>query len=166
MNPRSPASLSVSELVMLQGTEHRLGHADIPVFAVVFVAAVRRPDLEHDVERFSRHLARFALDPIDAEQLPIAGQSARADAQHVTTLGEVIHEGDAACEFGRVMIRQQMRSGGEFDSSGLHQRLRDQQIRRGIGLPRRGKVLTDPRLRIAQAVGRTDNFEIPFLSGF
>src|SRR3984893_3851224 len=149
--------------MMPQRTEHRTGHVDLPEFAVVFEAAVALPDLEHDIERLARHVASLALDAVDAEELPVARQAAGADSEHVAALRQMVHEGDAAGEFGRMMVRQQMSAGGEFDLLGLHQRLRDQEVRRRIGLPWRGEMFTDPRLAVADAVGRAQHLEVPFL---
>src|SRR5712692_9428575 len=97
--------------MMAQRTEHRTGHVDLPEFAVVFEAAVALPDFEHDVERLACHVAGLTLYAVDAEELPVAGQAARADSEHVAALCQVVHEGDSAGEFGGMMVRQQMSAG-------------------------------------------------------
>src|SRR5207244_12574362 len=84
--------------MMLQRSHHRIWHVDLPVVAVVFETAVRFPHLEHDIERLARHVAVLAFDSIDAEKLPVARQSARADPEHVAALRQMVHEGDAAGE--------------------------------------------------------------------
>src|SRR5262249_57843863 len=86
--------------MMAERAEHRPRHVDAPEFPLVLETAIGLPDLEHDPERFARHVAIDALHPVDAEQLPVAGEAARADTQHVAAFREVIHEGHAAGELG------------------------------------------------------------------
>src|SRR3984893_8861777 len=90
--------------MMAQRAQHRSRHVDAPELALVFEAAVAFPDLEHDLERFAGHVAVDALQTVDAEQLPVARQAARADAQHVAALREMVHVSDAAGKFGRMVI--------------------------------------------------------------
>jgi hypothetical protein len=151
--------------MMAQRAQHRTGHVHAPELALVLQATVARPDFEHDVERLGGHFAVDALHSVDAEELPVAGQAACADAEHVTALGQMIHICDAAGEFGRMMIGQKVGTGRELDLARLHERLRDQQVGRGVGFPARGEVLADPRLAIAQAVGFAQHGEVPLLSG-
>src|SRR5690242_13875665 len=77
----------------------------------------------------------------------------------------MVHVGDAAGELSRMMIWQQMRSGRQLYLARLHQRLRDQQVRRRIGLPSRGEMLPNPGLAVAKAIGLADDREIPLLAG-
>ena len=51
-----------------------------------------------------------------------------------------------------MVIGQQEPAGAEADVLGLHQRLRDQQIRRRMRLPRRGVMFADPGFLIAEFV--------------
>ena len=44
---------------------------------------------------------------------------------------------------------------------GLHQRLRDQEVGRGVRLPRRGVVLADPGLGKAELVGPAQGLQVP-----
>jgi hypothetical protein len=57
-----------------------------------------------------------------------------------------------------------MRAGREADVLGAHQGLRDEDVWRGIRLPRRGEVLADPGLREAQLVAQFDVLQVPFIA--
>src|SRR5262249_28628444 len=100
--------------------------------------------------------------PIDIEETPVTRQSARADAEHEAPLGDVIEVRDAARQLGRMMIGQQMRARRELHLRGAEQRLRDEQIGRGIRLPWRGEMLADPGLAKTEAVAQFEMFEVPF----
>src|SRR6185437_9975271 len=138
--------------MMLERAHHRIRHIDVPVLTLVLETAVALPYLDNDIQRLARHVAILALHAIHAEQLPIARQSTRADAEHVAALRQMIHKGDTAGEFRGMMIRQQVRARRELDALRLHQRLSDQQVGRGIRLPWRSEVLANPGLAIAEAV--------------
>ena len=56
----------------------------------------------------------------------------------------MVEHRDAVGEFGGMMIGQQEAAGAETDILGLQQRLRQQQVGRGMRLPRRGVMLADP----------------------
>ena len=74
----------------------------------------------------------------------------------------MIHEGNTAGQFRRMMVGQQMGAGRELDALGAHQRLGNQDVGRGIGFPGRGEVLTYPGFGKAQTVAQGDVFQIPF----
>src|SRR5579863_4061496 len=61
------------------------------------------------------------------------------------------------------MVGEDVRAGSEFDAFGLGQRLRDDQVGRGIGLPWRGEVLADPGFQVAELIGAAQHFEVPFM---
>jgi hypothetical protein len=52
----------------------------------------------------------------------------------------------------RVVVRQEEPARTDTQTLGLQQRLRDEQIGRRVRLPRRGVMLTDPGLRVTEAV--------------
>ena len=56
----------------------------------------------------------------------------------------------------RVVVRHARNARTEADVFGLSQRLRDEEVGRWDVLPRRGEVLADPRLPVAEAV-QVDN---------
>src|SRR5262245_29262306 len=92
--------------VVFERAHHRMGHVDLPKFALIFEAALCLPDLEHDIEGFTGHITVLALHSVYAEQLPVTRQAARSDAEHVAPLCQMVHEGYSAGEFCRMMIRQ------------------------------------------------------------
>ncbi len=150
--------------VRLQEAEHRVGLGDVPVLALVVEGLVRRPELQDDVERFARHLAVGARHAVDVEHRPVAGQARGGDAEVQAPARDVVEHGDPVRELGRVVIGQQEAAGTEADVLGLHQRLRDQQVGRGVRLPRCGVMLADPGFSEAQLVEPADHLEIPFVA--
>ncbi|MGY2938830.1 hypothetical protein ACVWZ6_008432 [Bradyrhizobium sp. GM6.1] len=179
MKPRSPASFSVSEFfekpsdadrrvrrlqrldVGFQEVEHRVRLGHRPEFALVGPGRGIAPHLQNDLQRLARHVAVLSAHAVDIEHGPVARQAARRDAEIEPTSREVIEHGDAVGELGRVVIGQQEAARPDTDILGLHQRLRDQQIGRGIGFPGRGMVLADPGLLIAELVEPAHDLQVP-----
>ena len=182
MKPRSPASFSVSEFLLTAGdadrrmrllqrldvrleeVEHRVGLGHRPEFALVGQRPVLGPHLQDDVQRLARHVAVLAGHAVDIEHRPVARQAGRGDAEIQPAVGEMVEHRDAIGEFGRVVIRQQEPAGAEADVLGLQERLRQQQVRRGMRLPRRGVVLADPGLLVAELVEPAQHLQIPVVT--
>ena len=76
----------------------------------------------------------------------------------------MVEHGDPVGELGGVMVGQQEAAGPEADVLGLHQRLRHQEVGRGMGFPRRGMMLADPGLGEAQLVEPADHLQVPFVA--
>ena len=70
---------------------------------------------------------------------------------------------DAVCELDGVVEGEEVRAGAELDVLGAHERLCDEQVGRGNGLPGRGEVLADPCLAEAEVVGEFQAFEVPLM---
>ena len=105
----------------------------------------------------------LALVEINVEQLVVGEQPARADAEHVSPLRQVVEIGDAVRQLHRVVEGQQVRAGSEHDVLGPHQRLGDEQVRRRHRFPRGGEMLAYPRLGQPIAVGHLKAVEIPLV---
>ena len=73
----------------------------------------------------------------------------------------MIEHRDAVGEFGRMMIGQQESAGSDADVLGLQQRLRDQQIGRGIWLPGCGVMFADPGLLVAEFIEPAQDLQVP-----
>src|SRR5580658_6204261 len=101
---------------------------------------------------------------VDIEHCPIAGQSARGDTEIEPALRHVIEHRDAVSELGRVVVGQEEAARREADAAGLHQRLRDQEIGRGMRLPWRGVMLADPRLAEAEFVSPAKGLQVPAMA--
>ena len=78
----------------------------------------------------------------------------------------MIEHRDAVGEFGRVVIGQQKTAGADADIFGLQQRLRHQQIRRGMRLPWRGVVLADPGFLVAEFIQPPQHLQVPVVALF
>ncbi len=76
----------------------------------------------------------------------------------------MIEHGDAVGEFGRVVIGQQEAAGPETDILGLQKRLRENEIGRGMRLPRRGVVLADPGFLIAELIEPSQRLQVPVVT--
>ena len=105
----------------------------------------------------------LAFLEVDVEELVVGEQAAGADAKHVAALREVVEVCDAVGELDGVVEGEEMRAGAELDVRGAHERLRDEQVGRGNGLPGRGEVLADPCLAEAEVVGEFQAFEVPLM---
>ncbi len=182
MKPRSPARASVSdfferpatpiggcgrcsgfEVRPQQSPEHLGRPIDLPELALVVKRLLARPELQDDVERLAGHLAVLTAHAVDVEHRPVARQPARRDAEVEPPLREVVEPGDAIGELRRVVVGQEKTARADADVARLHQRLRDQEIGRRVGLPRRRVVLADPRLGEAELVGPAQHLQVPFL---
>ena len=103
--------------------------------------------------------------PSTLEHRPVGRQARRGDAEIQPPSGQVVEHGDAVGELGGVVIRQQEAARADADALGLQQRLGDQQIGRRMRLPRRGVVLADPGLGVAQLVEPAQRLEVPVVAG-
>ena len=113
----------------------------------------------------SRVMSRFWPDM--PSTLNIAQSLGRPDAatpKFSRPLGEVIEHRDAVGEFGRVVIGQQEAAGAETDILGLQERLREQQIGRGMRFPGRGVVLADPGLLVAELIEPAQRLQVPVVT--
>ena len=135
-----------------QGAVHGLRNAHVPVLAFVLERPVVRPDLQYDVQGLAGHVPVLAVVAVHVEQRPVGGQPAGSHAEQEAALGDVVQVGHAVSQLRRMVEGQQVGAGSQLDALGLHQRLGDQQVGRGNGLPWRGEVLADPRLVKAQFV--------------
>ena len=137
---------------------------DVPELALVVEAAVDvAPDAEDDFERLAGAGVVLAFLEVDVEELVVGEQAAGADAEHVASLREVVEVCDAVCELDGVVEGEEVRAGAELDVLGAHERLGDEQVGRGNGLPGRGEVLADPCLAEAEVVGEFQAFEVPLV---
>ncbi len=182
MKPRSPASLSVSEFfdrpgnadrrmrrlqrldVRLEEVEHRVRLGHRPELALVGEGRGIGPQLQDDLQRLAGHVAVLPAHAVDVEHRPVARQARGRDAEIEPALGEMVEHRDAVGELGRVVIGQQEAARSDANVLGLHQRLRDQQVRRGIGFPGRGVVLADPGFLIAELVEPAQDLQVPVMS--
>ena len=73
----------------------------------------------------------------------------------------MVEHRDAVRQLGRVMIGQQKPARGEPNMARFHQRLRDQQVGRGMRLPRSGMVLPDPAFAEAKFVRPAQGLQVP-----
>ncbi|MGY4379655.1 hypothetical protein ACVWZ3_007294 [Bradyrhizobium sp. i1.3.6] len=111
-----------------------------------------------------RHVAVLPAHAVDVEHRPVARQAASGDTEIEPALGEMIEHRDAVGELRRVVIGQQEAARPDANILGLHQRLRDQEVRRGIGFPGCGVVLADPGLLIAELVEPAHDLQVPVVS--
>jgi hypothetical protein len=105
----------------------RLGH--LPIFARVVERLFLGPQFEDDLERLASHLAVLPGIAVDVEHSPIARQSAGGDTKIEPSLRHMVEHRNPVGQLRRMMIGQQKPAGCEPDMAGLHQRLRDQEIR-------------------------------------
>ena len=147
-----------------QHAEHLGRLADVPELALVVERLGRAPQLQDDLERLARHVAVDARHAVDVEHRPVARQARGGDAEVEPPARDVVEHGDAVRELGRMVIGQQEAAGAEPDVLGLHQRLRDQQVGRGMRLPRRGVMLADPAFGEAQLVEPADHLQVPLVA--
>ena len=182
MKPRSPASFSVSEFldrpgdadrrmrrlqrldVRFEEVEHRVRLGHRPELALVGEGRGLAPELQDDLQRLARHVAVLAGHAVDIEHRPVARQAAGGDAEIEPALGEMIEHRDAVGEFGRMMIGQQETAGADADVLGLQQRLRDQQVGRGMRLPGCGVMLADPGLLVAELIEPAQHLQVPVVA--
>src|SRR3954453_16586578 len=78
----------------------------------------------------------------------------------------MIEHGDAVGELGGMVIGEKETAGAETNVFGLQKRLRQQQVRRGMRLPRRGVMLADPGLLIAELIEPAQRLKIPVVALF
>ena len=135
-----------------QEIKHRLRLRHRPEFALVRPWSLFGPHFQDDLQRLARHLAVLAAHPIDIEHCPVARQAGRRDTEVQPAAGEVIEHSNAVRKFSRMMIGQQEAAGAEADVLGLQERLCQQQVRRRVRLPRRGMMLANPGLLIAELI--------------
>src|SRR5262245_5424205 len=64
-----------------------------------------------------------------------------------------------------MVVGQEESAGTQTDLLRLQQRLRDDQVRRRMRLPRRRMVLADPGLPVTQLIGPPQRLEIPLMTG-
>ena len=105
----------------------------------------------------------LAFLEIDIEKLMVGEQPARSDAEHVPPLRQVVEVRDPVGKFDRVVERKQVRARAELDVPCSHERLRDEQVRRGNRLPWRGEVLANPRLAEAQRIRQLQTVQVPLV---
>ena len=74
---------------------------------------------------------------------------------------EVIEHRHAMGELGRMVVGHQKPAGADAHARRLHQRLRHQQVGRGMRLPRRRVMLPDPRLAEAELVRPAQLLQVP-----
>ena len=150
--------------VRFEEIEHRLGLGHRPEFALVGPGRVLGPHLQDDLQRLAGHVAVLAGHAVDIEHRPVARQAASRDAEIEPAVGEVVEHRDAVGEFGGVVIGQQEAAGAEADVFGLQERLRQQQVGRGMRLPGRGVVLADPGFLVAELVEPAQHLQIPVVT--
>ena len=132
----------IGELVFLGVRDRK-----IPELAFVLEWAFDMfPNLEDDVQRLSGHLPMLARLHIDVEKLMIRLQPTGTDAEHIPTLSQVVEKGNAVSQLHRMVEGKKVRACSQLDILRSHQGLSDQDVGRRHRLPRRGEMLTDPRL--------------------
>ena len=150
--------------VRFKEVEHGVRLVHRPELALIRPGRILGPHLQDDLQRFPRHVAVLAGHSVDVEHRPVARQAARRDAEIQPAAGEVIEHRHAVGEFGGVMVRQQEATGSEADVLGLQEGLREQKVRRGMRLPRRGVMLADPGLAVAEFVEPAHHLQIPVVA--
>ena len=184
MKPCSPAIFSVSELVDSPATPIR-GCG----FCNGLMCGFRNPNISSGLLTFqylplnsndgsslhsrrmmssaSRVISRFCPDmPSTSNIAQSLGRPGRGDAEQQPALGQMVQHGDAVRQFRRVMIRQQEPARPDLDPLRLQQRLGDQQIGRRMRLPRRGVMLADPGLGVAEFIEPAQRLQVPVVAGF
>ena len=136
----------------------------LPELALVVEFRLVAPHPQDDVERLARHLAIDAGHAVDLEHRPVGRQPRRGDAEIQPALREVIQHRHAGGEFRRVVVGQQEAARADAQALGLQQRLGDEQVGRGMRFPRRGVVLADPRLGVAELVEPAQRLEVPVVA--
>src|SRR5262249_51695315 len=77
---------------------------------------------------------------------------------------DMIENGNAVSDLRWMMEGQQEATRPKPDVLRLHQRLSHQKIGRRMWLPRRGVMLANPALLVAEFVEPTDHLEVPFVT--
>src|SRR5207249_11480404 len=103
-------------------------------------------------EERARDAALLAALRIDAEQLEVTGEPARADTPVEAAARHLVELRDALREHQRGVVRQARHARGELHPLRHAERLRDEQVGTRDVLPHRGEVLADPRLLEAEAI--------------
>ncbi len=78
----------------------------------------------------------------------------------------MVEHGDAVREFSGMMIGKQEPAGTEANVLGLQEGLRQQQVRRRMRLPRRGMMLADPGLLIAELIQPSQHLKVEVVTLF
>ncbi len=147
-----------------QHAEHLGRLADVPELALVVERLGGTPQLQDDLQRLAGHVAVDARHAVDVEHCPVARQARGGDAEIEPPARHVVEHGDAVRELGGMMIGQQEAARPQPDVLGLHQRLGDQEVGRGMRLPRCGVVLTDPAFGEAQLIEPADHLKVPVVA--
>ncbi len=150
--------------VGLEEVEHRVGLVHRPELALVGPRRILGPHLQDDLQRLAGHVAVLARHAVDVEHRPVARQAGGRDAEIQPTAGEMIEHRHAVGEFGGMVIGQQEAAGAEADVLGLQQRLRQQQVRRGMRFPWRGVVLADPGFLVAEFIEPSQHLQVPVVT--
>jgi hypothetical protein len=143
----------------LDGVEH--GSLDVEELAVIREPAVRRPELEHDIQHFGRagpHGGRIRR--VQTEQREIGRDGAPADSPLKTATGQVVEHGQSMRQVDGVVEGQEGDAGPEPHSLGQLQGLGDEQVGGGGILPALRQMLTDPRLAKAELIGQDDLVDV------
>ena len=149
-----------------QEVEHGVGFCHRPELALVGEWRIFGPHPQDDFQRLAGHVAVLAGHAVDVEHRPVARQAGRRHAEIQPAAGEMIEHRDAVGELGGMVIGQEKTAGAEANVLGLQERLRQQQIRRRVGLPRRGVMLADPGFLIAEFIEPSQHLQIPVVTLF
>ncbi len=117
------------------------------------------PETQDDFQRLPRHGPDVGRS--DAEHRLVGGDRAGGHSEVQPASGKMIQHHQAAGEGGGVVHRQEEAARTQADVAGLGEGADQQEVGRGIGLPRHGVVLADPGLAIAKLIQPADDLQVP-----
>ena len=137
-----------------------LRYGEAPVLVLVQAGLGVVPDLQHQVNGCLRHRPMVARSGNVPEDLEVAGEAAGPDTPVKAALGHVVQLRDSVRDDEGVVVGHARDAGAKDDVLRQRQRLRDEKVRRGDVLPRRGEVLTNPCLFVPELVQRDDLLQV------
>ena len=73
----------------------------------------------------------------------------------------MIQKGHPVGQLNRMMVRQEVGAGTQFDALGAQECLGNEQIRSGVGFPGSGEMLTYPCLVKADTIDKLQVLQVP-----